>query len=146
MHETRPARHFVDSNVWIYALVEHEAGAKKRIAKEIIRDAPAVLSTQVISEVCANLLRRTDATEDEVTTFIRTFYDDHIVVDVSRYIFLSASQLRRRYSLSYWDSLIVASALSSGAPVLLSEDMQDGLKIDGGLTIKNPFAALKATD
>ena len=42
-----------------------------------------------------------------------------------------ASRLREQYSFSYWDSQIVASALASDCGVLASEDMQDGLNIDG---------------
>ena len=47
--------------------------------------------------------------------------------------------LMRRYRLSYWDSMIVAAAKLQGCETLFSEDMQDGLHIDG-LTIRNPFA------
>ncbi len=54
---------------------------------------------------------------------------------------LGASWLRGKYSLSYWDSLICAAALEAGCAKLLSEDMQDGLVIDGRLEIVNPFAA-----
>ena len=48
--------------------------------------------------------------------------------------------MRRSQSsrLSYRDSLIVETALSCGADVLLTEDLQDGQAIDG-LRIANPF-------
>lgn len=39
---------------------------------------------------------------------------------------------------SFYDSLIVAAALSMGASRLLSEDLQHGRHIDG-LLIENPF-------
>ena len=42
-------------------------------------------------------------------------------------------------NLSFWDGLIVASALFGNANILYSEDMQDGLMIDNQLTIINPF-------
>ena len=42
---------------------------------------------------------------------------------------LTASQLRREHALSYWDSLVVAAALTSEAKTLYSEDMQAGLVI-----------------
>jgi predicted nucleic acid-binding protein len=45
-----------------------------------------------------------------------------------------------KYSLSYWDSVIVASALETGAATLFSEDMQNGLLVNGELRIVNPFA------
>jgi predicted nucleic acid-binding protein len=49
--------------------------------------------------------------------------------------------LREKYSLSFWDSIIVASALHSNCTVLASEDMQDGLKIDN-MIIDNIFKKL----
>jgi predicted nucleic acid-binding protein len=41
--------------------------------------------------------------------------------------------------LSWWDSLIISSALDCEATTLLSEDMQDGLAIRS-LEILNPFS------
>lgn len=43
-------------------------------------------------------------------------------------------------AFSFWDSLIVEAALTSGCICLLSEDMEDGLVINVILTIHNPFA------
>jgi predicted nucleic acid-binding protein len=48
-----------------------------------------------------------------------------------------AFDLREKYSLSFWDSIIVASALNSNCNILASEDMQDGLRI------KNPRSLLR---
>jgi predicted nucleic acid-binding protein len=50
-----------------------------------------------------------------------------------------AVQISRRYQLSFYDAHICATALLSDAKVLLSEDMQNGLQIDG-MVIDNPFA------
>jgi len=47
--------------------------------------------------------------------------------------------LRARHQFSYWDSMIVASALSAGAVILYSEDMDNGMTVDGQLTIVNSF-------
>ena len=52
-----------------------------------------------------------------------------------------ASVLRIAYRLSYWDSLILATAQDAGCSVVYSEDMQDGLRI-GALTLCNPFKAM----
>ena len=52
---------------------------------------------------------------------------------------MRAAVRRSRVSrLSYWDSLIVETALSAGADVLFTEDLQDGQAIDG-LRVVNPF-------
>ena len=49
-----------------------------------------------------------------------------------------AIKLGRRYQISFWDALITQAALVAGCSRLLTEDLQNGLRIDG-LTIENPF-------
>lgn len=49
-----------------------------------------------------------------------------------------ASELRQRFSLSFWDGLIVSSALAAQVEALYSEDMQHGIRIES-LEILNPF-------
>jgi predicted nucleic acid-binding protein len=60
---------------------------------------------------------------------------DVLVIQLDRNIILRASELRNHYSFSFWDSLIVASALATDANILDSEDMQDRLIISNQLTL-----------
>jgi predicted nucleic acid-binding protein len=53
-------------------------------------------------------------------------------------LILSAIQLSKSKRLSFWDGLIVQSALEGGASILYSEDMQDGQMFET-LRIKNPL-------
>lgn len=48
-------------------------------------------------------------------------------------------QLAQRYELTIYDGLIVAAALEACCDTLWSEDMHNGLVIDGRLTLRNPF-------
>jgi predicted nucleic acid-binding protein len=50
-----------------------------------------------------------------------------------------AVNLAECYEFPWYDSLIVASALAAGADTLLSEDYQDGMRVEK-LRITNPFA------
>ncbi len=50
-----------------------------------------------------------------------------------------AIDLAKRYSLSHWDSLIIAAALLADCQTLFSEDMQHGQVFDNQLTVTNPF-------
>jgi predicted nucleic acid-binding protein len=50
-----------------------------------------------------------------------------------------AFDVRGKYNISYWDSLVVASALEQECEILYSEDMQDGLILEDKLKIVNPF-------
>lgn len=136
-------RCFIDTNIWLYAFVVNENNReqerKGQIARELIRKSTPVISTQVINEVCVNLLKQAKFSEEEISRLIRAFYDKYPVVGMRKDIMLSASYLRGRYSLSYWDSLIVAAGLRAGVNILYSEDMQDGLIVEGRLEIRNPF-------
>jgi predicted nucleic acid-binding protein len=51
----------------------------------------------------------------------------------------TASVLREQYAFSFWDSLIVSSALQADAVILYSEDMQDGLVVENRVRIIDPF-------
>ncbi|WP_287732004.1 PIN domain-containing protein [Microcystis sp. M090S1] len=97
------------------------------------------MSTQIINEVCAVLSKKAKITEVQIREIIQEFYDGCVVIQLDRNIILRASELRTQYSFSFWDSLIVASALAADASILCSEDMQDGLIISNQLTLINPF-------
>ena len=130
---------FIDSNIWLYAFVQSSDPAKTTTARSLIQSTQPVLSTQVINEVCVNLLRLAHFSEDQIQHLITSFYEKYPVISLDLSILLLASQLRQRYSLSFWDGPIVASALTAGVSVLYTEDMQHGLIVEDQLQILNPF-------
>ena len=137
---TPPTAAFLDSNIWLYAFISGQDPQKRAQALALIADtSPIVVSTQVINEVCVNLLRKQRATEQAILDLIDDFYGLYTVVPSDQHQFVQASTLRTHYTISYWDSLIVAAALAARVPILYSEDMQDGLIVDGSLRIVNPF-------
>lgn len=130
---------FLDSNVWFYAFVDSRDLAKHRQAKRLIAQGSINISLQTIGEVCNSLLRKTSITESEIQEMISEFYQNYEPIVPTEQDFLKASELRNRYNFSHWDSLMIATALHTGASEFYSEDMQDGLVVDGTLTIRNPF-------
>ncbi|MEM4235058.1 MAG: PIN domain-containing protein [Candidatus Methanomethylicaceae archaeon] len=130
---------FIDTNIWLYAFIESDETTKSAQARTLIQENEPVVSTQVINEVCVNLLRRANFTEEQITQLVESFYEKYPVIELTKSVLLMASQLRQRYALSFWDSTIVATALSASVPVLYSEDMQHGLMIEEKLQIRNPF-------
>ena len=132
-------RGFIDSNIWLYALLVGQNEDKTRIAKNLTLVEFSIVSIQVINEVCVNLIRKNKYNEEQIRKLINSFYANHLVVEINKEILLHASDLRSRHAFSFWDSLIAASALSAGAEVLYSEDMQDDLTIENKLKIVNPF-------
>jgi predicted nucleic acid-binding protein len=130
---------FIDSNVWIYALTIQDDPTKTDQANQLISAHTAIaISTQVVNEVCVNLLKKAAFTEAEIRDIAEDFFVQYTVLEIGQASIRKASFLREQYRLSFWDGLIVASALASGATILYSEDMHAGLTIEG-LTIVNPF-------
>ena len=117
---------FIDTNVWLYAFVESDEPEKTAAARDLIGDTQPFVSTQVINEVCVNLIQKAHFSERQITQLIEAFYQKYDVVEVGQEIMLAASALRQSYSLSFWDSTIVAAALVANTAVLYSEDFQDG--------------------
>jgi len=131
---------FLDSNVWVYAFASNPDDAKHLRANELIEQSNLRISTQVIGEVCNALLRKARFSESRIKKLIESFYERFDPIEIrNRNQMLRASSLRERYNFSHWDSFIVLAALESKCSILYSEDMQDGLVVEGTLTIQNPF-------
>lgn len=86
-----------------------------------------------------NLKRKSAIDEKGISNLISSFYLNYEIVELNEEILLKASDLRARYPISFWDGLIVASAIAANAEILYSEDMQNGLKVENKLKIVNPF-------
>ena len=57
----------------------------------------------------------------------------------SRSLLGRSLDLSSRYSLSHWDSLLLAACADAGVETLYSEDLDDGMTYDT-VTVVNPFA------
>ena len=128
---------FADSNIWLYAFMEDKE--KKAAASTIISKKTCVLSTQVVNEVCVNLISKAGYGEDDIAKLVENLYNKYQIENIDKHIILKSSMVRSGFDISYWDSLIIASALESGCEVLYSEDMQHNQIIAGELKIINPF-------
>lgn len=140
MSGLEPKLCFVDTNVWLYAFIQTQDQGKTALAKTIIQSSEIVISTQVINEVCVNLIKKARFDESGIRNLVESFYGKYRVAGISQALLIEASELRDRYRFSYWDSLIVACAFVEGATILYSEDMQSDLIVENRLQIINPFA------
>ena len=132
--------YFLDSNVWIYALTKNQDSHKRDVASQLIKPENVIVSTQVINEVCVNLIRKASFSNSQVKALISDFYKSFEVVSFTASTLTKATELRENYSISFWDSLILASALHAKTSILYSEDMQHRLTVENRLMIVNPFA------
>lgn len=137
---------FIDSNIWVYALLEarNDAG-KQQTALELLRNLPTsvsiLVSVQVINEFHWTLTRKyrlaDDVVLDKATNGIVALTSAVLPLELDTY--LEASTIREQYNLSFWDSLIVASALQAGCTTLYTEDLNHGMIVGKKLHIVNPF-------
>jgi len=131
--------YFIDTNVWLYSFIQSQNVGKTEIAAAIIKECEIVISTQIINEICVNLIKKANFTEHKIQDLIKSFYRKFTVLELSQDILLQSSDIRLRHNYSFWDSLVAASALDCDADFLLSEDMQHNFKFKNKLTIINPF-------
>jgi predicted nucleic acid-binding protein len=134
---------FVDSNLWLYSLIPDPTLADDRRKRDqaiaLINQLTPIVSTQVMNEVCSVLQRKANFQEFQIRQLIQVFSDRCIVIELTHEMLITASDLRSRYSFSFWDGLIIASAIASNATILYSEDMQHNLLVEQKLRIVNPF-------
>ncbi len=136
------ARIFVDSNTFLYTFAEFEK-EKSLVAQGWLNwlsiDDRGVTNLQVLNEV-ANAATRKTTQFGGIDPFFRIdAFAQFGTHTVSFKTTLGARQLHRRRRYSWWDCLLLATAIELGCSHFLSEDLQDGHKIEG-LTIVDPFA------
>ena len=127
---------FLDTNILIYAFAQGDP--KGAIAEGLLAEG-GTISVQVLNEfvnVSRRKLRLDWEQIDERIALVKSLLEPvaPLTVDVHDH----ARALAREHQFSFFDALIVASALAAGAPVLLSEDMQHS-RVISGLRICNPF-------
>ncbi len=135
-----PDELFVDTNILVYAH-DVDAGAKHRIAKELIVDSwhrtplPYV-SIQFLQELLVNLRRKGIGAADA-----RLTVEDYLnwrIVENSVSLFEQGLEEMDRWRISLWDAMILAAARYAGAKVVWSEDLGEKQDYDG-IAIVNPF-------
>jgi len=128
-------RAFFDTNVLIYTVT---SDPRKRQADRVLR-AGGIVSVQVLNEfthVARNKLRHDwDIIAFALDQFRLSF---EAIWPLTLDTHAAALAIARDNNFSFYDALIVASAIEAGCDTLYSEDMQHG-RVIGALTIRNPF-------
>lgn len=137
MTQTIMSRVAVDTNILLYALDDFYPD-KQAIAINLIADRPHFCS-QSLSEFTNVCLRRWKISKAKTANLIQTYLEQCIYVPVTEVVILDAIRLMNKYDFQLFDSMIVAAALNVDCDILYSEDMADGLRVEGNLTIVNPF-------
>lgn len=131
--------YFLDTNILIYAL--DKSGDKKTAAIDLLTE-DAMISTQVINEI-SNVLRKKHKFEYSlIANIIEEYLQSLKLVLINKETIKLAWFIAEKYNYSYYDSLIISSALENNCSILYSEDMQHNQLIEKRLTIMNPFTTI----
>mgnify|MGYP002651828123 FL=1 len=93
----------------------------------------------MLNETLANCIRKARMSWHEAAEFLAEVQAVCPVCDLTAEVHRVGLALGARYGFSVYDAMIVAAALVNGCDRLLSEDMQDGMLVEGRLRIIDPF-------
>ncbi|MBM4005939.1 MAG: PIN domain-containing protein [Planctomycetes bacterium] len=135
----------VDTNILLYSLDASES-MKRSIAQDLLRELRSsaqrtILPWQVLCEVTSQLrywTTKRKISNESATNYIQTFRSIFPIRTPRAVVFDYALELFDQFSLSHWDSLLIAACSDIGVNQLYSEDMGHGTEI-GGVRIINPF-------
>jgi predicted nucleic acid-binding protein len=134
---------FVDTNVLVYAYDpttpdKHEQA--RTLVTRLWESGDGVLSIQVLQEFFWTITRKVPRpiSPSQAVDLIEEFATWNVFEPAAEDV-IQAARLSVRRRISFWDAMIVQSAIASGAELLWTEDLTAGTKFDD-LTVRSPFA------
>ena len=133
-------RALFDTNILVYS-IDNSHPIKKRIASDLIREYGKcdrlVLSTQVISEFYVVLTKKLKIKPLDAKAIVQPL-SGFETITISQKAINEAIDISILNKLSFWDSLVIASAQCYNISTLFTEDLNSG-QIVRGVKIINPF-------
>lgn len=131
---------FVDTNVFLYA-IDTANTLKQEVAKSWIsalwKAQRGRTSFQVLEEFYSKIVKKWPGAQEQTKAEIRDLLAWQ-PIKIEGAVLESAWRIEARYKLSFWDSLIVASAKAASCRYLLTEDLQHNQLVDG-IRVLDPF-------
>jgi predicted nucleic acid-binding protein len=127
---------FFDTNVLLYIASGERAKADR--AERLIGSG-GTISVQVLNEIAHVARRKMRMSWDETQGFLSLVRGLLPVEPITIETHETGLAVAERYGLSIYDAMIAASALLADCDTLWSEDMQDGMVMNGRLRVTNPF-------
>jgi predicted nucleic acid-binding protein len=132
-------RVFLDTNVIIYLYSEDENEKRDAIYK-CVNNNRCITSTQALNEASNVWLKKYSLDKNQIIEYLDgvEIVCDEILL-IQRKTINQALNIKECYGFSYYDSLMLASALEGNCQIIFTEDMNDGQIIENTLKIVNPF-------
>jgi predicted nucleic acid-binding protein len=132
------AKAFLDTNILVYLYSDTDESKRSR-AYSLFAQYDCRISTQVLNEFSNICIRKWKASKEDILSSIDKICSYCGTAYIYEQTIKHALKINERYGYSYYDSLIIASALELDCKYLFSEDMSDGQVIEGQVTIRNIF-------
>ena len=108
--------------------------------RDALAGSSACISYQVVQEWLNVTVRKAAVPlgPEQARSYLDVVLLPLMQVAPSGALYHRALDVQQRWRFSFYDALIIASALAAGCTRLLTEDLQHGQRIDT-LTVQNPF-------
>ncbi len=138
---------FIDTNIFVY-LYSNSEMQKQKIVKSLIFESEIdiFISTQVLGEFTNVLYKKYDYSVSTIKMAITDFKNNFSVHSIKTETVERALDMMQTYKYSYWDSLIIASAIENNCSTLYSEDLHHNQVLEQKLRIINPFILEDSSD
>ncbi|MER2534279.1 MAG: PIN domain-containing protein [Rhizobiaceae bacterium] len=133
---------FIDSNTLLYTfdrLELEKSESAQRWLRVLADHRMGVTNLQVLNEVANVAIRKASRFGKDDPFFRIDAFARFGTTPVTFETSIAARAYHAKFRYSWWDCLLLASAIELGCTHFLSEDLQDGRTIEG-LTIVDPFA------
>ncbi len=131
-------RAFIDTNILVYHATE--LSEKKELIINALKSSRlGFISIQVINEFINTSIKKKLFDKESIRNIVKAYIKMFSVAGLTTETIDKALSIRDKYQYSYYDSLIIATALENNCTILYSEDMQNGQIIENTLKITNPF-------
>jgi len=114
----------IDTNLWIYLYAKNPQAKYLRVRQIVDENFDfIVVSTQVLGELYHVLTRKNFCIREEAKRIILETIAVFPILEIDALNVAGALDINEKYGFSYWDSLLISTALRNDCQILYSEDM-----------------------
>ncbi len=129
---------FIDSDIILYLYSKSEIEKRKK-CETLFENSDVIISIQVINEVANILYKKLKLDWDDIKSAILELFEKFSVQTIHSSTIQEACDIALKYKYSYYDSLILATALENQCNIIYIEDMHHNQLIENKLNIQNPL-------
>ena len=135
------AKYFIDTNVLIYANDKRNPDKQEKavaLISQLMKSNEGVVSTQVLQEYAHVAMTKLGQKEEVVLRQLHLL-EKMEVVHQSPAMIRRAVEIKKTYTINFWDACIVSNAEYAQCDTIYSEDLNTG-QFYSGIRIEDPFS------